>query len=91
MIDISYFVELAMTSMSPYLRSSSVYVSMNVFLPIYIQAIASKPHAVAQRCPQVYETTLETEIVGLSPRTPLPIWPLRDTLGIKPKCKEIND
>ena len=41
MIDISYFVELAMTSMSPNLGPSSIYVSMSVFLPIYIRAIAS--------------------------------------------------
>ena len=59
MIDISYFVELVMTSMSPKLGPSSIYVSMSVFLPIYIRAIASKLHAVAQRRPQVYDSTMK--------------------------------
>ena len=58
MIDISYFVELAMTAMSPNLGPSSFYVSMNVFLPIYIRAITSLLHAVAQRRSQIYDSTL---------------------------------
>lgn len=85
-IDISYFVEWATTSLPPYFGSVACLCNhkSGPLKHMYSQ-FASELNTLAQRCPKsMSEPLVKPKRRIASPETPLPAWPLQNAMKMKP-------